>query len=105
MCIDRIPDQWAHCLHCHQTMAGLTAFDQHKVGGVCAVIEAGLVAGHANYYDGLAPCEQCPDDPCGQDVLWMRPPPVQMAMDLDSDDPDALTDPGDETAEEEMAAP
>ena len=48
MCLDRYPDHWAHCTRCHQTMAGLTAFDQHYAAGrVCAVIEAGLVAGHA----------------------------------------------------------
>jgi hypothetical protein len=104
MCLDRYPDHWAHCMRCHQTMAGLTAFDQHYAAGrVCAVMEAGLVAGHVGAYSATASCETCPDAPCGQEVIWMRP--VQMAMDLDSDDPDALRDAAEEMAGEEMATP
>lgn len=49
----------AHCAACHLTFTGITAFDAHRRGGVCAVpAEVGLVESSRNYE-----CWGFPSDP------------------------------------------
>ena len=33
-------DSTAHCGACHESFAGLTAFDRHRTGGTCAELDA-----------------------------------------------------------------